>query len=80
MATTEFEQPAEPTQREQVLREFGHRVAEATDTDRTLPLRTWALLMTIGACVLFAPVPINVVGVLATVALAMSAGARLRSR
>ena len=80
MATTEWETEAEPSQREEVLKAFNATVHQVTDTDRSLPLRTWALLMIVAACVLFAPVPINVVGVLATVALAMSAGVRLRSR
>ena len=80
MATTEYEEPAAPTAREQVLRTFGHTVAAVTDTDQTLPLRTWLLLIVVAVCVLFAPAPANVIGVIATVALAMSAGARLRSR
>jgi hypothetical protein len=80
MATTEYDEPVAPTQREQVLQAFGHTVETVTDTDRSLPLRTWILVVIVGVCVLFAPVPINVIGVIATLALAMSAGARLRSR
>ena len=80
MATNEYEEEPGPTRAQQLAAFWGGKVAEATDTDSTLPLRTWILLVVIAVCVLFAAPPFNVVGIVSTVALAMSAASRLRQR
>lgn len=77
MATTDFEEE-EPTRAQQLAGIFGQTVATVTDTDATIPLRVWLLLMVIAFCMGFAPDPARLVGVLATLALALSSVRRNR--
>jgi hypothetical protein len=80
MATTDYDEEPGPSQAEQLRQILGQTVSTITDTDATLPLRTFVLLMVVAACVGFAPDPIRLVGVLAVVALALSSTTRKRPR
>lgn len=80
MATNEQEDPAEPGRTEEILQTIRGAVAKVTDTDETMPLRAWVLLVLVALCCLTAPSPANAVGVVATMALALSAAPRLYRR
>ena len=73
MATNDDVELPRPSNTELAQAFLGQTVARVTDTDPiTLTLRTWLLLVLIAGCCVLAPVPVNVVGVIATVALALS--------
>jgi hypothetical protein len=80
MATNENEEPAAVNRRDEVVAMLTTGVQRVTDTDRTMPLRAFVLLIVIGLCVSFAPAPASYLGVVATIALAISAPARQRQR
>ena len=80
VATNDFEEPAPPTFAENLQRFVGGSVAVVTDTGpATVPLRIWLLLVIIGACCTTAPLPVNVIGVIGSIALALSVVPRRRS-
>lgn len=80
MATNDWEEEPRPTFAENLQRIVGGSVAAATDTSpTTVPLRTWLLLVLIGACCTTAPLPVNVIGVIGSIALALSVVPRRRS-
>ena len=72
MATNDYEEET-PTQQEQLARIFGTTVAKVTDTGpSTIPLRMFVLCIVVMVCVALAPSPANIVGIIATLALAIS--------
>jgi hypothetical protein len=72
MATNDYEE-APATREEQLRMLFGQASQAVTGaTNDVLPLRVFLLLMTIGACMVWASTPFNIIGLLATIALAFS--------
>lgn len=78
MVTNELEPDKEPTGLAAAQLWMTGAVAQVTDTDSGMRLRTWLLLIVVGLCCLAAPFPVNAIGVGASLALAMSAPARVR--
>ena len=73
MATNDFEEAPGPTYAEKVQSFVGDSIAKATDTSPgTVSLRTWLLLAVVGVCCAASSPPTNYIGVIATVALALS--------
>lgn len=82
MATNEHEEEeAEPT-RGEVLKTFlGSAVADVTDTGKHtgISLRVWVLIVVIGLVVATAQFPMNVIGQVALLALALTLASRVRA-
>jgi hypothetical protein len=83
LATNEQEQPVdESTPLEKISQQMGLKVAKITDTGSQsgVPLRVWVMIVGIAAICTTALVPLNIVGVVLTVALALTLGSRSRAR
>ena len=78
MATNEAEELPQASPLEAAQTWLVGATRAVTDTGPGLPLRVWVLMVVIGVACVVAPFPANVIGVAATVALAMSAPARAR--
>lgn len=82
MSTNEQEAPPEPTQQQRVLAAVGMAVSKVTDTGSTvnpgMPLRVWLILALLGAIVSVSTPPLNIVGVILVVALALTLASRSR--
>lgn len=77
MATNEEEPVNDTPTRPEIIRQF---VAQATDTGPTtgISLRVWLILVGLGIVVALAIFPLNVLGTVLLVALALSLASRVR--
>ncbi len=80
MATNEQEVPEEPTATERYIHTVTRVVSKATDTGPStgVSLRVWVIVALLGAIISTALVPLNVVGTVLVVALALTLGSRSR--
>lgn len=83
MATNEQEAPPPPSQRARVLAAVGMVAEKATDTGPSTPgaalgLRVWFILVALAAIVAVGAFPLNVVGSVLVMALALTLASRVR--
>jgi len=79
MATTELEEPEQPTGLAAMQAWLTGTVAEVTDTGPgRLSLRVWILFILIALVCVTAPIPFNGIGVVCVLALAMTITRRVR--